>query len=187
MPGTLVRSLVQEDPTCQEQLSPCATATDSVCPRACAPLQGKPAWWDAHALQGREPRLATARESPCRAMKPQRSQNIKWINQSQTHTTVKGHRQQWGRTFLSLWESQSKNTNKTVYIQIEGELGPEVWSTWNVLKVVWCFSSCFPPRWDSETCNPSVHLFIHSSLMNNEACIKPAIVQVGRSSERVSG
>ncbi|KAI4557078.1 hypothetical protein MJG53_019032 [Ovis ammon polii x Ovis aries] len=32
-------------------------------------------------------------------------------------------------------------------------------------------------RWDSETCKPPVHLFIHSSLMNDEARIKPATVQ----------
>ena len=42
MQGTRVRSLVREDPTCREQLSPCATTTEAHTPRAHAPQQEKP-------------------------------------------------------------------------------------------------------------------------------------------------
>jgi len=42
MQGTRVQSLVQDDSTCVEQLSPCATITEARAPRVHAPQQEKP-------------------------------------------------------------------------------------------------------------------------------------------------
>ena len=42
MQGTRVQSLVQDDATCVEQLSPCATITEAHAPRVHAPQQEKP-------------------------------------------------------------------------------------------------------------------------------------------------
>ena len=42
MQGTGVQSPVREDSLSEEQLSPCSTATEAACPRACAPQQRAP-------------------------------------------------------------------------------------------------------------------------------------------------
>ena len=49
--GTQVQSLVWEDHTAMEQLTPCATTTEARAPKACAPQQEKPPQREAHALQ----------------------------------------------------------------------------------------------------------------------------------------
>ena len=63
MQGTLLQSLVQEEPTCHgadEPMatsaepaleSPGATTTEAHAPRACAPQEGKVLQWEAHSSQ----------------------------------------------------------------------------------------------------------------------------------------
>ena len=57
MQGTRVRALVWEDPTCSEQLSPWATATEAHAPRACEPqlLSPRATTTEAHTPRARAP------------------------------------------------------------------------------------------------------------------------------------
>ena len=64
MQGTRVRSLALEDPTCAEQLSPCATTTE---PARLEPVLHNKRGLDSERPAQRSeewPLLATARESP---------------------------------------------------------------------------------------------------------------------------
>ena len=51
MQGTWIPRLVEEDPTCREQLSLCASTTEPAHSRACAPQQEQPPQQEPHAPQ----------------------------------------------------------------------------------------------------------------------------------------
>ena len=63
MQGTLIRSLVCEDPTCHGATKPIDTTTEPMRPKAHAPQQEKPPQWEAYSLQLELPLLTTTRES----------------------------------------------------------------------------------------------------------------------------